>query len=712
MKKIYLLAVAAAGLLATTGCSDENDLYVGEGTLILSATYNSDVKVISRTDSEQLAQELGESTLIWISNDKGLVRQFEGIDDIPAGGVKLVAGHYIAEAWAGDSLSADWEKKYYKGVTEFDITNGTVQVGIECKIANVVASVVYDDKIDDALTDYTMTVGHRRGSLEFIGRDQRKGYYMMPSSDHNLTWTLTGTQSDGSTFTKTGEILDVQPATEYILTVKYNPQNEEIGGAFIEVVVDEETIDFEDGVTVMAAPRIDGIGFDLNKAVVGEPGTIGKRSVYVTGAVSLTNVVVESEDLTEIIGGPDVDLMEADQEIIELLHDAGIYFQLYDVVADKSNMKISFDEEYTDALDKGEHIFVIKATDENGKSKSATLTINVSDAPVIASPATNVSYFTATLNGEVTKAGVEEIGFNYRKVGTQAWTHVDGTLNGSEYTAQLTDLVDRTTYEYVATSKDYTSLVVETFTTLSAQLPNSSFEDWYTYNGKIYIPGTDYTTNFWDSGNHGSTTMGGESNNITKSSTDYVHSGKYSAYLRSKFVGVMTIGKFAAGNIFAGKYLDTDGMDGVLGWGRPFTHSPKSVKVWAKYIPKASDRNGSGNYLPQGTLDQGIIYMALVDDTKSDYKGEQWPCVIKTKPAEQQLFDKNGDNVIAYGEHVFETATEGNGLVLIEFNLEYKKEGVTPSNIIFVASASRYGDYFQGGEGSELYIDDIEFIYY
>lgn len=67
--------------------------------------------------------------------------------------------------------------------------------------------------------------------------------------------------------------------------------------------------------------------------------------------------------------------------------------------------------------------------------------------------------------------------------------------------------------------------------------------------------------------------------------------------------------------------------------------------------------------------------------------------------------------MIAYGEKVFTEATEGSGLIQIEIPINYKRTGVTPSNIIVVASASRYGDYFQGGSGSVMYIDDIELTY-
>jgi hypothetical protein len=74
------------------------------------------------------------------------------------------------------------------------------------------------------------------------------------------------------------------------------------------------------------------------------------------------------------------------------------------------------------------------------------------------------------------------------------------------------------------------------------------------------------------------------------------------------------------------------------------------------------------------------------------------------------LFDKSGDNIIAYGEKVFTEATEGDGMVQIEIPLDYARTDVHPSNIVVVASASKLGDYFTGGP-SVMYVDDFELVY-
>jgi len=43
--------------------------------------------------------------------------------------------------------------------------------------------------------------------------------------------------------------------------------------------------------------------------------------------------------------------------------------------------------------------------------------------------------------------------------------------------------------------------------------------------------------------------------------------------------------------------------------------------------------------------------------------------------------------------------------------LDYRDVTRTPKYIVIVAAASKYGDYFTGGVGSTLYLDEFEFIY-
>ncbi|MDE5628094.1 MAG: DUF4493 domain-containing protein [Muribaculaceae bacterium] len=722
MKKFLIYVAGAAFAFAAASCSEEQ-LGDGQGNVTLRASINSDVEVVSRASDAELA----ENCVIWISSDKGLVRQYNGIGEVPAS-IDLVSGRYVAEAWAGDSVSASFSDRCFKGYEVFNVEAGkTTQVDLVCKIANVVASVNYQENLEDFLSDIKMTVGHNRGSLIFEGRDDRKGYFMMPSTSTGLSYELEGTQVDGSPFYFAGTIDNVKPATEYVLNVSYSVDESNIGGAVFTIKIVENEITVNTEIELIAAPRITGYDFDINKPLVSELGAMGRRCVYITSATGITDIELRSELFTSMSTflGEDVNILKMNEDGEAALNALGINHSVTQGEQEGSTIvQINFEEEFTNALANGDYTIAISATDDKGKTSNATMQLSISDAPVLTTAASDVEMYAATLTGVVNKDEVESIGFNYRAAGTSEWTYVEASsaqnlVKGSTFTARLENLNAFTEYEFAAVSGDYVSAVVEKFTTLDgAQLPNCSFEDWCNTSDGVLIPGTDTSNNnnFWDTGNHGSNTM---SVQVTQQNTNslYVADGKSSAKLRSQFVGVdlgfMKAGKFAAGNIFVGKYLDTEGTDGILGWGKPFDGAPKSVTFYVRYEPGtvvSGNNMGSGEYMPVGATDQGMVYVALMDDSSDEREKtyKEWPIVIRTKTS--QLFEKENPHIIAYGEMVFDKATDGSGLVKVTMPLEYRSDA-TPSRIVFVASASRYGDYFQGGEGSTLYLDNIHMDY-
>lgn len=714
----------AAGLVLATACSEEKFEGSGEGNIVLNTSVSTDMTVVSRA----IEDDIKAGTMIWISRaEGGLVRRYNTLADVPTGAFPMLSGSYIAEAWAGDSVSASWDKRYFKGYTEFAVKGGeTSEVNILCKIANVAAEVKYQDGLGNYLSDYTMTVGHRRGALDFTvedAADGRRAYFMMPSNDKNLAWTFKGTQLNGDSFEQEGVIENAQPGHLYVLNVSYSTQSSDIGGAIVTIKIDDKVIEVNDNIELIAPPAFKGYDFDISKPVTAAKGEIGDRTVFISSAVDIVSVVLDSEELAGLDvmeGGTDVEIAAGSASAIAALDEHGISCRYVAAVVgneqkEKSLFRINFTEKFTNTLADGEHTFVISATDSKDQISTATLTFNVSDAPVASVPVSPADYSSrkAVLRGSVTKNDVESVGFRYRAANAGEWQYIDGTpvsralAMGTEFYAELTDLVPGTNYEYKVVSGDFESAVQTFITDSEPQLPNSGFDEWDTSSKAylLYAPGGEM---FWDSGNHGSTTIGAKYN-ITMPDSEMKHSGLYSA----KMVSTKVVIKFAAGNMFVGKYLETAGTNGVLGWGRPFTGRPKALRVWAKYSPVNIDNVGSlpsNISVKKGDLDNGIIYIALVDDTKDSYNGDQWPCVVKTA-SPPQLFDKDGANVIAYGEKVFTEATSGNELMEFTIPLDYYDNARIPSNIILVASASRYGDYFTGGAGSTLWVDDIELIY-
>lgn len=731
MKKYLIFGASLLGIAALTACSDTfrpDEEGEGEGRLMLKATINSDVVV--KTRAGQTNDELAKKTLIWISNAKGAVHKYNGIDEVPTGGIKLLSGHYIAEAWAGDSVSASWEDRYFKGREEFDITKGSAtQVNIDCKIANTLVSAEYEEKVKTLLTDITLEVGHdkatgtREGTLTFTQEkiDQgAKGYFMTNSKSTSLLYTLRGTlTSNGQPFEYTGKLENVARATEYHLIVKHTDKEEEqIGGAWITIEVDETEVEVEDTFEVTTPPAISGISFDITQPVTGLVGDMPRRSLWIAAATKLTEVVVESSALSTItdLGGTDFELFGMSDRIKTVLENAGINYA-YTEHEDTgfSELKLNFEKQFLNSLPEGDYTITVTATDANGRSSSASLRVVPTNAKVMIQDvdpdALTITSRSAVISGTVLRDDATDCGIMYRKKGTQQWTKVPAeTVVDNAYTVTLSGLEPATTYEVAAYCDGFESTTTQEFSTEGEpQLPNAGFEEWSTASDNAAMPSADPNNFFWDSGNHGSQTM---KKNITEKATDIKHSGDCSIKLNSQFVGIGFAGKFAAGNVFIGKYLDTAGTDGVLGWGRPFEARPKALRVWAKYTPaevtKADNANTDG--VKVGDMDKGIIYVALVDGTKTAYKSESWPIVVKTKASERKLFKDYESQVIAYGEHVFTEATAGDGLVEIVIPIDYKRTDVRPSNIVLVASASKMGDYFTGGP-SVMYLDDFELIY-
>ncbi len=650
-KNIFFICAATLASLSFSGCTDDitYDTGAGEGRILLGATLNNDVKATSRAAVTDDA--LAANTLIWISNSKGVVRKYNGISEIPANGIWLTCDNYIAEAWAGDSVPAAFDKKYFKGRESFSITNGqTMQVDIECMIANVVVEIRYDDAIDNALSDYTVTVSHQAGSLTYGDRNsgQKTGYFMMPSFDKDLAYTLAGKTADGGDVSFSGTIANAKPATKYVINVKYNPttgENPEIGAGQISIEVDETEILIEDRVEIVAAPVITALNFESDKPVTGEPGKLTEKKLWIQSTSPLKTVQIDCSSFNEALGiKPMIELLGMDPSFEATLETKGftkihIQHKGEELNPDFEEMKLVFGDAFLNVIPEGEHAITITATDSNGLTTTTVINLVLTDAPVlpVETPADAPTTWATsiTLTGTVLKTDAANVGFNYREQGTQQWETILYNESqqarsrmapralevGSTYSVVINGLKPGTTYEYQAICDGFTSAISTTTTEAGRQLENAGFENWSssTKPQLVYADGGEM---FWDSGNHGSKMAGID---LTTPDSSIKHSGNYSAKLASQKASVSGMGKFAAGNIFVGKYIKTDGTDGVLGFGRPFTSRPKALRGYVRYQPGTVEYTSS-DYpsVQKGDTDKGIIYIAILDRPITTKNGRLW----------------------------------------------------------------------------------------
>lgn len=291
-------------------------------------------------------------------------------------------------------------------------------------------------------------------------------------------------------------------------------------------------------------------------------------------------------------------------------------------------------------------------------------------------------------------------GVEYRIAGSEEWTRVpkdDITDNGGAFTACIKHLSPQTAYQARAYSGEDFGATLDFTTGSVVQLPNSNFDQWW-LDKKIWCPWAEDGTPYWGTGNTGAATLG-QSNTVP---TEDTPSGEgWAACLQTRFVGIGTLGKLAAGNIFVGSYVRTVGTNGVLSFGRPFTERPVKLRGQFKYTTAPINYTSAEFKYMTGQPDTCTVWVALIDTPE--------PFEIRTAPNDRQLFDPNGDYVVGYGK--MECAQTINSYTPFEFEIKYKSTSRVPTHILITGSASKYGDYFTGGAGATLYLDDFELIY-
>lgn len=726
-----VLFASVCTILTFCSCNEKNLVEEGEGALQLKVSLKGDLPVVS-TRTTLTDEELLAKCRIYIRNDKGLVRKYASLEEMPER-VMLVADNYKAEVIAGDSVAASFTDSYYKGSSEFTLLSGqTLSQSVVCKIQNLVTVVNITEDILEAIPDYTITLSTRRAKLVYTSENlEQSGYFMLLEDENQLSWSFEGKMSDGTIILESGVINRVKNATKYLLTFS-NPVLE-VGGTMISVSVVEKDLSTADDnlvVELNARPVIKHSEDYLNWVNLDGPIYCAKDGygipiiVGVAANVAFTSIKINSSDFQRLdsrfpLSNIGYDFVAMDDKERENLASLGLIFNSLD----EKRATLTFDEnlrrKMTETTEDGKNTyqFEIEVKDVNGKGRTQTLAVITTDVSVVTekNKTGDVWAKKATLRGRILDRNkANEINFRYRKK-NGGWVDTPTILPGTsdEFTCIISGLEPGTGYEYQAVAVGIASPIIYSFVTEEGQqLVNSSFEEWT--DGLPMLIYNSQSPMFWDSGNHGSKTG---STNITEYETAIKHVGDKSARLSSKAVGVLGINQFAAGNVFAGKYLDTEITgtkgNGILGWGRPFTSRPAKLRVYVRYNSGIVD-NGVPGRINNGEQDKGIIYVAVGDWAGETYNGETWPKIIKTNynnPEQAQLFDSSDAGIIGYGEQVFNASTVGDELIEFTIPISYRSESRLPTSIVLVASSSKYGDYFAGSTKSVMWIDDLELIY-
>ena len=236
------------------------------------------------------------------------------------------------------------------------------------------------------------------------------------------------------------------------------------------------------------------------------------------------------------------------------------------------------------------------------------------------------------------------------------------------------------------------------------QLYNMSLDGWSKKGGVNVCYGADANDQdrmVWGSANE-ATVMLNVQNCLPESVKVAVPGkGKQAAKIQSRYINALVVKKFAAGSLFTGQMDEINILKGnaSLKWGVPFTKRPKSLEGFACYQPVAISHVKSPYENKMGKMDTGVIYVVLGD----------WNGQVTIDPAESMFLDVNNDQaIIGYGIVSYNSHMDDYEKFTI--NIDYRSDR-TPTQVIIVASSSELGDYFTGGDGSTLYLDELRFIY-
>ena len=336
--------------------------------------------------------------------------------------------------------------------------------------------------------------------------------------------------------------------------------------------------------------------------------------------------------------------------------------------------------------------------------------------------------FTAYADVDENEYDRTKVYFEYRVTGSDgAWSRSVAATRISEgsYSALINGLAGETEYEYrlvVTKAADGSEEIVDGTKTVTTeatpQVPNSSFEtvshaesiNYYSF----YDPASSdpaLQSKWWCSGNKGSTTVG-SSYQITYPDTGDKQDGNQSVCLESRYVIV----KFAAGNLFCGRFGATIGTSGgTVYFGRPFTARPTAMRFWAKYSSGKINRVGNGPAgVQSGDYDKASLRIALGTWDYKKYGGDaNSPILVNTTDESTFVDYATDESTIAFGERILTADADNSTNVWqqITIPLDYKTTTEYPTHIMIAFAASMYGDYFTGCDSSKLWLDKIELLY-
>ncbi len=670
MKTRYCLAA----LLALMACTREADLSQGTGYLTVRLGTDLSVTPVVKAEagepdpafSLEITPSAGGET-IWVDDYRTLTDP-----------MTLPVGDYTVKAVSGPDKCQSWEEPRYEGKTQVSIQPDRLcEAAITATLVRTMVTVEFDPETATYFSEYQVSVANETGDALLFSSEienlSKKGYLAASS----LKWELYMVNTQGTPY-RVGPVTieSVKPRQHYHFKFSFDQTRAQAGSALLRVVVDDSVnekeyqlnLDF----TGEGLPSMSGQDFDLADGIAVKKGDNSSHNVVhfsaPRGIKSLTLTHNESK-----------------------LLDAGLPQLSYG----QTETSVDFGP-FLGSLPMGDYYLSLDLIDVRNRYSAVTVMLSVT-SPVEAD-ATTVKPWAefAILNGRwYTEERPSGLRFQWKKADDTAWTDYTGDITYNDaaatFSAELYGLQSYTAYSFrVKTDKEEENREVNFSTVAAGTIPNLNFDEWY-QDGSAWYPGANSSSRVWDSANGGTSKIGVCP--TTPEESDVVH-GK-----AARMESAKVFGKFAAGNIYIGSFVGIVGTSGAqLDWGMPFSSRPVALHGYYKYSPKAIDNAQSPYSDKKGEMDACSIKMYLCD----------WSASFRVNTSTSTFLQDDDPSIIAMCDFTSNVTT--NGYVEFTFPLQYR-DARTPKYVVIVGAASRLGDYFTGGKGSTLWLDELSLVY-
>lgn len=429
MKNIFLICLTLMAVLFTFSACHSEKMETGTtdvtGQLSLaSMKMEVDLKVDTVYPQSRAGVDVS-NFLLTIKNSQGEQVEQYTYSEMPEI-ISLPVGTYTVVASSAEAATNGFDVPFYTGSTEqFTIKENelTEVSALTCRLANVMISVEYDEELRKLMGEDVVTnVKIGDNSLDIPSSETRKAYLIAPASAGSMDITLKGT-IDGESVTEVKRVDNVQAGQyniiKYVLNSVDDGTNSNVGGNLnIAINIDSSMTSSDEtvGVNPGEEPGIDdfptdggeepgdgdgdgegGITSDISitgKNLGGSPFDIDQTQT-ITGATTLIvgieapagiqNLKVKitsagNDDFNGIGEGlGEFDLAHSDsmnenaQAMIPVLG-----LPIDDAVLNQTNLDFNISK-FTSMLAgfEGTHTFKITVTDNQGKTESKSLVINV-----------------------------------------------------------------------------------------------------------------------------------------------------------------------------------------------------------------------------------------------------------------------------------------------------------------------------------------------